>query len=388
MDSRITVTFVIASLAGGGAEKVLIHILRRLSRDKFRIRLFALAREGTYLKDIPEDVVFGYGIRLPEFFHRTDLPYWLKLVRLPFKRTLYSLQKMGIWRKFKRFCRDSDVVVGFLEQHSTYLAARAGRKLGKKSIGWIHIDLNQHLDGRNKRRSRKSYAAIDKVIACSGKAAKSAVQLYPELAGKLETIYNPIDLDEAASRAPEPVPDVDFDGIHVLAAGRLEKQKGFDYMIRAHRRLLDLGVPHRLIILGSGSQWQALQKLASELKVEDTVLMPGFVDNWYSWVARADAFALSSRYEGLCNVIIESLAVGTPVVSFDCPGGPSEILDGGEYGLLVEPGDVEGMALALKRLLESPSLREELAARGRKRAEAFSSRRIMPQIERAIEHLT
>lgn len=384
MDGRKTVVFVMTSLAGGGAEKVLIHILQKLDRTKFRIKLFVLVKEGVYLKDIPADVSSAFGIRMPKILSRSDLPFAVKLLRLPFKKALYRLQKMTMWRKLKRFSLDSDVVVGFLEQDSTYLAAKAGKKLNKKSIGWIHIDLNQHLDEKNKKKSRRSYAELDKVIACSNKAAGSAVRLYPFLKPKLQMIYNPIDLDEVAELSNRQVDGYDFQGTNVLAAGRLEMQKGFEYLIRAHRRLLDLKVEHRLIILGAGSEEQNLKRLAEELGVAGSVVMPGFVGNWYQWVSRADAFTLSSRYEGLCNVIIEAMAAGTPVVSFNCPGGPSEILNDGEFGLLVELGDVEGLAGAIKRLLESPELKRELIRKGRGRAEQFSSRLIMPQIERAI----
>lgn len=336
------------------------------------------------MKNVPSDVSLGYGIRLPDFCLRTDLPRIVKMIRLPFKKAWMFVQKRFVWSKFKPFCRDADVIVGFLEQDSTYLAARAGKELGIRSIGWIHIDLSQHLDERGLEMSARAYADLDTVIACSNKAGQSALRLYPFLSEKMQMIYNPIDFDDLLSESVKPVPDFDFAGTNIIAVGRLEPQKGFEMLIQAHRRLLELGQEHRLIILGEGSQYSALRRLAADLGVADSVFLPGFVRNPYGWMARADVFALSSRYEGLCNVIIEALSLGTPVVSFDCPGGPSEILNNGEFGLLVPMGDVEGLAEALKTMLLDAPARERFIEKGRARAERFSTRSIMPQIEREL----
>jgi glycosyltransferase involved in cell wall biosynthesis len=384
MGDQITVVFVMTSLAGGGAEKILIHILDQMDRDKFRIKLFVRVKEGIFMKEIPSDVSVKYGIHLPKFLNNSKLPFLVKLLRLPIKKALFNVQNWLMWYEFKPFARDSDVIVGFLEQESTYLSAKAGKKLSKKCIGWIHIDLIMHLNDKNKKKSEKSYSDMDKVIACSNKAWNSAVKLYPFLKPKMQMIYNPIDLDKVRSMSLEPVNEYDFDGINIIAAGRLEKQKGFEYLIQAHKMLLDLGMKHRLIILGEGSELPNLQKLAYRLGVEGSVRMPGYLNNPYSWIARADVFALSSRYEGLCNIIIESLAVGTPVVSANCPGGPSEILSDGEFGLLFEVGDVDGMAASLMKMLEDPELRDGFIAKGFDRAERFSTKWIMTDIESAI----
>ena len=136
----------------------------------------------------------------------------------------------------------------------------------------------------------------------------------------------------------------------VLAAGRLVALKGFDTLLRAFARVRQQ-MPARLVILGEGSERSNLERLAAELGVAADVDMPGFDPNPFRYMKRAGVFVLSSRYEGLPNVLIQAMACGCPVVSTDCPNGPAEILDGGRYGPLVPVDDVEALAYAMAQAL-------------------------------------
>ncbi|MGD8709960.1 MAG: glycosyltransferase, partial [Ectothiorhodospiraceae bacterium] len=125
----------------------------------------------------------------------------------------------------------------------------------------------------------------------------------------------------------------------------------------------------RLIILGEGSRRSELEGLARRLGIDGAVDMPGFVRNPAAHVRRANVFALSSAWEGFGNVLVEALAVGTPVVSTDCRSGPSEILDSGRYGDLVPVGDSAALARALAHNLRGPRRHIEPQAIDRFRAE-------------------
>ncbi|MEJ0063845.1 MAG: glycosyltransferase [Alphaproteobacteria bacterium] len=139
----------------------------------------------------------------------------------------------------------------------------------------------------------------------------------------------------------------------IMACGRLVPQKGFDILLRAFAELHKT-MPSRLVILGDGPMRPALLALAEELGIKDDVALPGFAANPYPCFARGDLFVLSSRVEGLSNVLIEALAVGTPIVSTDCPPGPREVLAGGKFGRLVPVDDVQAMAEAMKEELQRP----------------------------------
>jgi len=145
----------------------------------------------------------------------------------------------------------------------------------------------------------------------------------------------------------------------VLGIGGLRQQKDFGTLIRAFAQLCR-SREARLIILGQGRQAARLQRLARRLNVADKVDLPGFAANPYAYLAAASLFVLSSRWEGLPNVLIEALALGTPVVSTDCPGGASEILEGGRHGILVPTQDWRAMGDAMASTLTDPPAGDRL----------------------------
>jgi glycosyltransferase involved in cell wall biosynthesis len=152
-----------------------------------------------------------------------------------------------------------------------------------------------------------------------------------------------------------------------LGVGRLVPQKDFTTLIRAFARLRRV-VAAKLLILGEGPERGRLNTVIRDLQLEADVELAGFAPNPFAYMRRAAAVVLSSRYEGFGNVLVEAMACGTPVVSTDCPSGPSEILEGGRYGPLVAVGDETGLADAMQRVLRHPIDPGELKAR----AAAFS----------------
>jgi len=149
----------------------------------------------------------------------------------------------------------------------------------------------------------------------------------------------------------------------VLGAGMLKPRKDFAMLLRAFRQVRS-AVDSRLVILGEGPSRSELVRLARKLGLADSVAFLGFQANPYAFMARSRIFALSSRREGLANVVIEALACGATVVSTDCRSGPAEILAFGEYGSLVPVGDENAMAVALIDRLEKPLPRRFAKSRG------------------------
>ena len=139
----------------------------------------------------------------------------------------------------------------------------------------------------------------------------------------------------------------------------------------------------RLIILGEGPQRKQIVDLINNLNIEETVSLPGWVDNPYSFMAKADLFVLSSSKEGCPNVLLEALACGCPVVSTDCPSGPSEILDHGRWGRLVPVNDQTALAEAIVATLEDDTNQDAL----RQRAEQFSAENMIEKFETLIREV-
>jgi glycosyltransferase involved in cell wall biosynthesis len=135
--------------------------------------------------------------------------------------------------------------------------------------------------------------------------------------------------------------------------GRLTRQKDFPSLLRAFAKVR-AERPCKLVILGEGGDREKLERLARELGIDEDFYLPGFAPNPYKYLRRADLFVLSSAWEGSPNVLTEALALGIPVVATDCPSGPREVLDGGKFGPLVRVGDVDGLAEAMRQVLDHP----------------------------------
>ncbi len=171
----------------------------------------------------------------------------------------------------------------------------------------------------------------------------------------LMTIYNPVDLGRIrAMSAGKPSHDWlrEKQGPVIVAAGRLTPQKDFATLLRAFALLPDAGA--KLVIYGEGPLRSELESLVAGLGLSGRVSLPGFVGDLPAEIAASDLFVLSSRWEGLPGVLLEALAVGTPVVATDCPTGPDEILEGGRWGALVPVGDPPALAKAMAKTLSLP----------------------------------
>ena len=187
-------------------------------------------------------------------------------------------------------------------------------------------------------------------------------------------------LGERVRRIPNPVTELDggiADGSAkvVVAAGRLNTQKGFDLLIEAWRPVAERHPDWTLRIYGSGPERPALERAAAGLPVE----LPGRTDALGAAMAAGSLFALSSRWEGFGLVLVEAMGKGLPVVSFDCPRGPSDIVSPGVDGLLAGPEDVPGLAAALLELIEDPERRARMAAAARETARRYEPAAVVPR---------
>jgi glycosyltransferase involved in cell wall biosynthesis len=209
------------------------------------------------------------------------------------------------------------------------------------------------------------YRWVDQIIAVSEGVAADVRRISRLPAERVRVVRNPVITPRLQAQAAETVDHPwlqhDTDIPVIVGAGRFTRQKDFDTLIRAFARLRQQR-PCRLLILGEGKLRPTLEALVTELGLEDDVALPGFATNPYAVMARAQLFVLSSRWEGSPNVLTEAMALGVPVVSTDCPSGPQELLQHGQYGKLVAMGDVEGLAQAMAETLDHPLPAEQLRA--------------------------
>lgn len=226
-----------------------------------------------------------------------------------------------------------------------------------------------------------TYPYADHIVAVSRGVKNDLINVVDLSAEYVSVIHNPIDVDRIQQEAREPVEHewlVDESTPVILSAGRHAPQKGFDTLLRAFARLENLDT--RLLLLGEGTETKRLKDLAVTLGVANRVDFPGFVDNPFKYMAKADIFVLSSWYEGFGNVLIEAMATGCPVVATDCPSGPSEILEGGTYGPLVPVKNEKMMSESIKDVLQDPIDRSALISR----ANDFSIDKASKKYERVL----
>lgn len=216
------------------------------------------------------------------------------------------------------------------------------------------------------RLIRCLYPEADAIIAVSQGVADNLDWLVARSTEAIHTVHNFNVTKEIEVKAQETVSHPWFapgEAPVLLAVGRMVPKKDYPTLIRAFARVRAQRAV-RLLILGRASSERAtLLDLAERLGVAHALDMPGHVSNPFAYMAQASVFVLSSRSEGMPNVLVEALACGCPVVATDCPSGPREILDHGRYGHLVGVGEVKALAKAILDTLENPPDRAFLRAR-------------------------
>jgi glycosyltransferase involved in cell wall biosynthesis len=368
----IKVLFNLPALYGGGAERGVLNVMGNLDRTLFRPDLFLMKRDGVYWNEIPKDVTVFCG---------TD--------KLRVRRAFAAVA-----RRYCAIARSYDVLVGGLELESTYLAWLAGKIWNKPVVGWVHVALGEYLKGQprwHRPAVAYVYPRLDKIVCQALGSVDSLREVASFTSKQMRVMSYPFDSQivqrEALAADPPWADDSDKRPV-VVACGRLNFQKGFDVLIRAHKLVRAAGLEHRLCILGEGPLRSELASLIARMNVSDTVMMPGFLQNPFAAIRHASAFVLSSRFEGLPHVILEALALGTPVVATDCPSGPAEILENGRYGILVPTEDAEAIAKALMTIIRNEELRMRLGAAGRIRAAEYSPLRTAPQWEALLTEVS
>jgi glycosyltransferase involved in cell wall biosynthesis len=222
---------------------------------------------------------------------------------------------------------------------------------------------------------------VKKIITCSSKIEKKLNSNYN--LKNTKTIYNPIDLKLINQKLLALTP---FKFDYILATGRLSREKGFDILLKSFTKV-DFKDLVKLVILGEGKERKNLEELITKLNLENQVLLFGKVDNPFIYMKYAKFFILSSRYEGFANVLLETLACGTPVIATDCEAGPSEIIENGKNGLLVPVEDVESLKRAMEKLFYDKELYERLKINTRKSVERFDVKNIVKEWLKLFEEI-
>ncbi|MBI5505025.1 MAG: glycosyltransferase [Deltaproteobacteria bacterium] len=371
--ARAEIAVFIHSPSGGGAQRRTVTLVNGFAEAGHRVELVVVTASGPLRPDVSPRV------RVVELTNWHDRH---PLARLP-RRVQLFLALPALARYFRLtppqvfLSAASHVHVPVLLAHrwarsQVPVVLRMSNHLTRTGAGGVAP--NRRVFAR--RLARKLYPDSKAVIAVSQGVADDLVHSIDYPQARVHTIYSPILTDDLRERAQMPLDHPWFAAGQppvVLGVGRLVKQKDFPTLVRAFAMVRAVR-PLRLLILGrakNGKRLQSLTELINELGVAADVQLAGYVSNPAPYMKHAAMLALSSAWEGLPGVLMEALACGCPIVSTDCPSGPSEILDGGRFGRLVAVGDDAALARAITETLDDPPDRQMLLAR----AEDFGSER-------------
>ena len=371
--------FVRSFGGGGGAERVMLNLATALADRGHRVDLVMGRKEGHFLEEIPDTVTV---IDLKVRSVRQLLPTVLKMPRvaaalaahLSGSRLPWILGGVPGLAAYLSHQRPTALLSALSYPNMTAVLARRLSTASTRTVISVHNHLSVATAGADRaadktfpQLAQRLYPEADRIVAVSDGVAEDLTHTLGLPRTRISTIYNPVFRPDMLTLAQAPLEHAWFapDAPPViLGIGKLKPQKDFGCLIRAFARVRAVR-PARLLILGEGSQREALLSLAGQLGVTNDIALPGFVANPFAYLGRATVFALSSAWEGLSNVIIEALACGCPVVSTDCPSGPAELLARGAYGSLVPVGDDTALAQALLASLDNPPHRERLLGRAR-----------------------
>lgn len=339
---------------GGGAGRVQLDLLRHLDRRRFAIKLVYLRDIGDFHELVPRDIEPTYLIRGG--------------------KTL----KLNAFSAFRQLCalaRDCDLIVGLQENTPVYLSVLAAKIQRKPVVGWIQVMVSKsHLDRWHRYVAPLLYCRANRLVGVSQGVTQDLHNSFGVKVNRLCTIHNPFDILTVRSQADHPLPTLYrgwFEKPSVLGVGRLVKQKRFDLLIRAFAQEVNRGADIHLVLVGKGPEQRSLEDLAKTAGVSARVFFAGFHMNPYPFIKAATVLVLSSDYEGWGMVLLESMALGTPVISTDCPSGPCEILEDGRNGILTPVGDWESLGLAIGRIMNCGDERERYISQALRRVHDF-----------------
>ena len=359
-------------LSAGGAEKVLITLLKNFDYSKYDVELLLIWGGGYYFDKVPKQVKISVVYPHNDSFRqKIDFSLYYK-----FNITLF--EKMSVLRVLKS--KKYDAIISFLEGRAlkghSYITSRS-----KRNISWIHTDMlkNHYTTDISMRESleRKAYSLMDRVVFVS----KDSMAQFNKLGYSVKNevvINNPIEKEIIQAYINKDMKSQN-EAFKIVLCGRLVPVKSYDRMIRIARRLKNDGLDFKVLFLGEGPERERLQSLISELALDDVVSLLGFKSPPYPEMAKADLFVSTSIAEGYPVNICEAICLGLPIVATRCTGTTEILTDGGDFALLAEQND-DSIYECVKKMMVDNEFRQKCRANALRASSRFSIEKTMNEI--------
>lgn len=353
----------IGSLRHGGAEKVLVTFLKNLPKDKYEIDLLLNLYSGKYLSEVPDwiNVLYLNKGEMITTNRIQDIPK--KAYRVLYQNLLKKFPKI----LYSKILKNKKYDVEFAAIHGMRDDILNSPIKSSKKIVWIHNDLRKTEFHNYTDQEIRKFFGFDKIMVISEHIQKDFESLAQneDEKSKIVRIYNPLDTEEILNKSDASTPlsmtnHQPSSIIHhptLVSVGTVFPQKGFDRLLKVHKKLLDEGYLHQIKIIGDGYDFENIKNLKTELGLGKTAKMLGFTENPYPYFKNSDFYILSSRYEGFPTVLFEAITLKKNIIATDV-SGVREMLEDGKLGLIVENSE-KGIYDGMKKALTNPEYFEK-----------------------------
>ncbi len=373
MQSRMKkILFLINSLGGGGAERVLVNLVNRMDLTKYDITVETMFDDGCYRESLRPEIHY--------FCRHAPCP--------PGISKIYRFIPAPILYRYFIGRRKYDLLIAYMHGAPVKVVSGCTDKKTKR-VAWLHYG-NPSKGSffsfwMSKKTAFRAYDSCDAIVGVA-KSVSMAFEQFTGIHDNLYTIYNTNNSEIIEVMANQSSYSNRSSQFEICTAGRLVPQKGYDRLISAAAKLYKDGYSFHISIMGTGSEsyQNKLQGLIEKCEAEDYIELIGFQSNPYAIMASSDLYVLSSREEGLATVLTEALFTGIPIVATDVSGTREVLGENSEYGLVV-PNSEEGIYEGLKRLLDDPELLAHYKGKSKERASFFASEKTVAQTEELLD---
>ena len=368
-------------LSMGGEERVLLSVLKNLVELNYDVDLLITwnhRENNLFENEIPEKV--NYKFLFDNYNGKNKLIK--EIYRIRAKATyLKKVEKIIKENKY-------DVIIDY----SSNLLKYNNFDIKVPVFAWIHFSLTfgEKLSADKIEKYKKQYKKYDKILAICDTMRDEFVEILGMDKNKVELVYNPIDL-EAIRKKAENI-DKKYENYlkqdYFLQVSRLTEQKQPEHLVDIYYKLKQRGIKEKLYFIGNGEKVELIKQKIKEYKLEDDVILLGQIENPYPFFKNAKLFVHTGKYEGLPTVLLESLAFGTPVVAYDCPTGPKDILGkNSEYGELIPLNDKDTFVEKVYELMNKNEKYENYRKLSLVRANDFSMESNKAKLKELIENI-
>ena len=374
---KIKVTFVHYKLVCGGAEQALFDLIQLLDKEKFEVTLFVQCPGGDWdqkFMDAGIRVVFDYYFRRPSWNPIRKIANIRKKMKIA---DAYTREGEGLLDAL--LPEKQDIVISYSSWGYDLIAFTENAK----TVKYIHGDPGTNPVYREEAANKQEMLKRFDRIVCVSQAAWNSFREISGITEGVQLHYNPIDSDSVRAKAEMAV-ELPQDVPVICAVGRLSEEKGFERLIVIHKRLLNEGIRHKLVIVGDGPDRDFLRRLVNATETQDTVILAGYQSNPYPYMKQSKFLVSSSFTEGLPVISMEALCLGVPIVSAVPSIGETF---GDEMCGLVTENDNRSLEAGIRKMLTDEAFYQEAKAGAQRRSSFFDGSRMVSEVEEMLLQL-